>query len=145
MQEITLANGGNPRQDVEIFKHHPLDLDQLPSAWRVLAGLFRRYAHEESAAALLESCAGQLEAALRPTNDELLSLRDAAALSGYSVDHLGRLIREGRIPNCGRKGKPLVRSRDLPRRIAAMDADGTQSYDAVADARSLLVRGRARE
>lgn len=43
-----------------------------------------------------------------------LTLTDASALSGYSADHLSRLIREGKLANRGRKGKPLVRRSELP-------------------------------
>ena len=40
----------------------------------------------------------------------LLALNDAATLSGYSADHLGRLVREGTIPNAG-----TLRQRRIPR------------------------------
>ena len=36
--------------------------------------------------------------------------------SGYSADHIARLLREGKIPNSGRKAKPLIRRRDLPQK-----------------------------
>lgn len=48
--------------------------------------------------------------------DELLTLAVAAAESGYSVDHLQRLVAEGEIPNAGQKGKPRIRRADLPRK-----------------------------
>jgi hypothetical protein len=35
-------------------------------------------------------------------------------VSGYSADHLGELVREGKIPNAGRKNAPLIRRLDLP-------------------------------
>ena len=48
---------------------------------------------------------GGLEEALAAENDEVLTLQRAAAESGYSADHLGRLVREGKIPNAGRPNK----------------------------------------
>lgn len=45
-----------------------------------------------------------------------LSLRQAAAESGYHEDSLGRLVRQGKIPNVGRLHAPKIRRRDLPKR-----------------------------
>ena len=43
-----------------------------------------------------------------------MSLVDAAQVSGYSADHLGSLVRQGKLPNVGRKNAPRVRRTDLP-------------------------------
>ena len=48
--------------------------------------------------------------------DSALSLGE----SGYSEDHLGRLVRAGTLRNYGRKGAPRVRRGDLPRRAAGL-------------------------
>jgi hypothetical protein len=57
-----------------------------------------------------------LEAAERERWGAALTLQQAARECGYSVDHLSRLIRDGQIPNAGRRNKPLVLRRDLPRK-----------------------------
>lgn len=85
----------------------------LPGHWRTLAKELRRFGAEPQARAL-ESCADELTAALRSTAEELLTLRRAAEESGYSVDHVARLLREGKIPNAGEKSRPRVRRCDLP-------------------------------
>jgi hypothetical protein len=95
---------------------HPSTLADLPVLWRTLAAQQRRLG-ADSQARTLEYCADELTATIIRADDELLSLRRAAQESGYSVDHLGRLLREGRIPNSGRKAKPLIRRRDLPRKV----------------------------
>jgi hypothetical protein len=87
----------------------------LPELWRKLAVQQRRLG-ADSQARTLEYCADELTATIIGASDELLSLSRAAQESGYSVDHLGRLLREGRIPNSGRKAKPLIRRKDLPRK-----------------------------
>ena len=86
---------------------------ELPDDWRTLAAQQRRLG-ADAQARILEFCADELAAALRRGGDELLSLARAAKESGYSVDHLSRLVREGTIPNSGRPSKPLIRRADLP-------------------------------
>ena len=67
----------------------------------------------------LESCAAELEATLRERDETTLSLTEAATESGYSTDHLGRLVREGKIPNAGRPGAPRIARSILPRKTQA--------------------------
>lgn len=49
-------------------------------------------------------------------DDTVLTIAEAARLSGYSADHLRREILHGRIPNGGRKRKPGIRRADVPRK-----------------------------
>ena len=62
----------------------------------------------------LEACAAELETALRQRDETTGTLTDAASESGYSADHLGRLVRGGKIPNAGRPGAPRIARRRLP-------------------------------
>ena len=87
--------------------------ERLPEDWRQRAKELRRLALEPTARAF-EECADALEEALARLDDELLDLQQAAAESGYSADHLGRLLREKRLENAGRPNAPLVRRADLP-------------------------------
>jgi hypothetical protein len=91
----------------------------LAMRWRSKAEDLRRLA-AEAQAVTLEHCADELEEALRETEAVPLNLQQAAEQSGYSPDHLGRLIREGKIPNAGRSGAPKILRRDLPRKAAAL-------------------------
>ena len=93
--------------------HRPLAPADLPETWRSLAVLQRKM-HGLAQAAIFDLCADQLAEAFRQHADECLSLKQAAQESGYSVDHLGRLLSEGKIPNAGRRGKRLIRRRDVP-------------------------------
>ncbi len=81
--------------------------------WREKADLFRQHGHEADARTY-GVCSAELEAALRGTEEELLDLQEAARESGYSSDHLGRLVRDGKIPNSGRRN--AIKRSDLPRR-----------------------------
>ena len=93
-------------------------VEALPVTWRTQAKALRRYGGETPAVAL-ESCAAELEATLRERDETTLSLTEAARESGYSADHLGRLVRDGRIPNAGRPGAPRIARSHLPRKTQA--------------------------
>jgi hypothetical protein len=88
---------------------------ELPDQWRALAKQQRRLG-ADAQARILDVCADELTAAFLRAGDETLTLSRAAQESGYGADHLGRMVREGRIPNSGRKAKPLIRRRDLPQK-----------------------------
>ena len=95
-----------------------MSVEALPGTWRRQAKTLRRYGGEPPAVAL-ESCAAELEATLTERDETTLSLTDAARESGYSADHLGRLVRDGKIPNAGRPGAPRIARKHLPRKIEA--------------------------
>ena len=99
-------------------------VENLPGAWRKRAKELRRYGGERPAAAL-EACAAELETALRDRDETTLSLTEAARESGYTADHLGRLVRDGRIPNAGRPGVPRIARVHLPRKATAPVPDDT--------------------
>ena len=101
-------------------QHNPAP-SELPDEWRALAAQQRRLG-AESQARILDFCADELAAALARAGDELLSLARAAHESGYTADHLARMVRQGKIPNSGRKSKPLIRRRDLPKKTLKNEA-----------------------
>lgn len=92
---------------------------ELAGLWRNRAAALRRWAAAEGAAIALESAANELDEALRRNAGGLLTLAAAATESGYSVDHLGREISRGKIPNAGRRNAPRVRRSDLPKKPGA--------------------------
>ena len=99
-------------------KTKPASVEGLPADWRRQAKALRRYGGETPAVAI-ERCADDLEATLRERDETTLSLVEAARESGYTRDHLGRLVRDGKIPNAGRPGAPRIARRDLPRKAPA--------------------------
>ena len=88
--------------------------EALVAAWRDRATSLRRYAPE--AANAYEDAAGELAAILRSGGAELLSLEAAGRECGYSADHLGKLIRRGKLTDHGRRHAPKVRRDELPRK-----------------------------
>jgi hypothetical protein len=116
-------------------------LESLRTRWQARRDEFARFDATVHGARLCDELLADLDDALRRAADDLLSIRDAAALSGYSPDHLGRLLRNGTIRNAGRPHAPRIRRADLPRRPqrAGRVADVTgPRYDVSADARSLV-------
>ena len=90
-------------------------LETLAQRWRNDAGLLRQYRNIQQAE-WLEARATELERALQEQDNELLTLTAAGEASGYSADHLGRLVRQGALENLGRPNAPKVRRGDLPRK-----------------------------
>ena len=78
---------------------------------------------------------------LETESNAALTLGEAAARSGYTAGHLGRLVRQGKIPNAGQSRSPRVRVVDLPARPSAVVAERRpRKYDPGTDARSLVSR-----
>ena len=111
---------------------------ELPSVWRGEAERLRHYGAIGNAVAL-EAAAEQLDAALRADAGVRLTITRAAAESGYSADHLERLLREGSLPNAGRKHAPRIRRVDLPRKPNATSTDLT-SHRPVAISKAQIAR-----
>ena len=115
-------------------------LGGLISGWRTSAKLFRE--HEQATTAVAyERCADALEDVLAQENEAPLNLQEAAAESGYSPDHLGRLVREGQIPNSGKPGAPRVARKDLPRKLDVAPRSPRTQIDRTQIVRSAINEG----
>ena len=118
-----------------------IDPSRLPEAWRSRADDIRRFS--AAAAAAFEQAADQLERSLTEVADVLLTLQQAARESGYSPDHVRRMIREGKVPNAGRPNAPRVRRRDLPRKPQRLPSSEEPVHVQAASSRQ-VVRAVAR-
>ena len=91
-------------------------LGELVSSWQREADLLRaRYGLEELAR-LCDAHASELSVALAAAGAERLTLKQAAAESGYSTSHLRAMIASGALTNAGRKGSPRLLRQELPSR-----------------------------
>lgn len=70
----------------------------------------------EGLAQLCQRMCRELRRALEGEPMVVVTLKEASERSGYTIDHLRKLIRKGRLPNRGARGRPLVRVGDLPRK-----------------------------
>ena len=113
---------------------------QLVDRWMARRDELKRLHATVDGAILCDEVLADLEELLGDRDEKTVTLTEAAELSGYSRDHLARLVRTGRISNAGRKHRPLLQVRDLPIRPSNIArAKGTE-YDPNTDARSLRVR-----
>lgn len=87
----------------------------LISLWRKQSTLYERDG-VVSTARVLQRCADELALCLRQAGEIAVGLNEAARHSGYAPDTLGRMVRDGRLTNYGRKNAPKVRLADLPLR-----------------------------
>ncbi len=90
-------------------------VDSLASQWRDEAETLRRRG-ATAQAVVLESCAEELETALREHDLEALTLNEASQESGYSYSALQKKVASDELPNMGSKNCPRVRRGDLPRK-----------------------------
>mgnify|MGYP001461379233 CR=1 FL=1 len=113
-------------------------VEALVHAWRDRIAELRRYGAEPQAKAL-ESAADELAAALRNAAGEVLTLAQAATVSGYSRDQLRRLARKGKLRNLGRPYAPSFARADLPTKPGTLQTVPAQPI--VAGVRGRIVRG----
>lgn len=90
-------------------------LQKLAQSWRDDADLLRRRGARGEADAL-ESAACELEDALREWVTHPLTPAEAAEETGYTADHIRRLIRNEKVPNSGDDSRPKIERRHLPRK-----------------------------
>jgi hypothetical protein len=116
--------------------------EEFFAKWTDRAETLRRCSALVNGGDLCNEVLGDVRALLEDGGSDLLTLTDAATLSGYSADHLGRLVREGTVPNAGRPNAPRIRSQDLPRKPRGLAKQSPTPYDPDTDARTLLSRQR---
>ena len=113
--------------------------DEFVGKWKLEADKMRRRKVLVNGALLCDEILDDLQELLRSEQDRLLTLAQAAERSGYTVDHVGRLLRRGQLRNAGRKGSPRIRAGDLPSKPSP-HARSAGRYDPIADARDLAGR-----
>ena len=85
----------------------------LSAEWRRRAAYLDDFG-DPNTARLWHLAAAELDAALEAFDDQTLTLVEAAEVSSYTANHIGSLVRSGKLTNVGRPNAPRVRRADLP-------------------------------
>jgi hypothetical protein len=107
---------------------------ELRQRWTVRRDELRRLRAIVDGTTICEEVLSDLELI---SADEELTLKEAAARSGYSRDHLSRLIRQNKLTDVGRKHAPRLLASELPKR-SPVARPYAKAYNPEADARSLV-------
>ena len=114
---------------------------EIRDRWLARREELRKLKASVDGASLCDEVIADLEKIVADPAEKPVTVRQAAKLSGYSEDHIGRLVRDGKLANVGRKHAPRVFPSALPRRAnIALARSPRAPYNPDADARSL--RGR---
>lgn len=117
-------------------------LDGLPAAWRAKADEFAEH-HCHEVAAAYRQAADEVERELRAWDRELLTIKEAAEESGYSPEHLRRLVRDDKLQaerGKGAKSHLLVERGWLPAKTRQARGGASElgsSYNPDEDARDI--------
>ncbi len=111
-------------------------LESLAKRWQAEADTVEQRYGDRTTAKLLRTLAAELTETLREEADELLTLAEAADLSGYASDTLRHRVSNGSIPNSGEPGRPRIRRGDVPTKPGT--SNGTSDDEAEAAALSIL-------
>jgi hypothetical protein len=84
--------------------------------WSTLRDEWSRRGFSAPVGPIVAELLADLQAVERDEGAELLNLTQAALRSGFSPDTLGKLVRQGKLANLGRRNAPRVRAADLPRK-----------------------------
>jgi hypothetical protein len=112
------------------FLHPVTDfVRSLSIAWEREEALLRRRGLVESADHLA-SLTEELRKEASEWVDQPLTLAEAAERSGLSYSTLQHMVADGTVANAGEKGRPRVRRKDLPRKVAPSAAGMSRTNDA---------------
>jgi excisionase family DNA binding protein len=114
--------------------------DELRLRWSARRAEWHQVRAFVDGASVCEQVLADLEYLWHGEDEAELTLEEASNLSGYSEDHLRRLVRENRLPSLRRGRRLFFRAGDLPRKSNRIDRHGTEAYDPIADARQVAAR-----
>jgi hypothetical protein len=91
-----------------------MSLAELIARWQRRRVEFAEFGVSLDGTKLADAVLADLAALDRDLHASAVTLKEASALGGYSVDHLQRLVAAGQLENVGRKGRPRIRQSDVP-------------------------------
>ena len=138
--ELETGNGNSGSWDRSPAFEAADPIRALVPQWSAVAKQLRYRGAEEGLARAYEVCAHELELALASRDNRLLSISEAAALTGRHRDTIGKAVAKGSLTNHGGGNRPRLLYAEVvalfPQQSVAR-ADGI-SYDGSVDARAFL-------
>jgi len=113
-------------------------LSELVAKWSTRRDEYRRLSVMVDGARLCEEVIADIRLLIKTQGETVLSLSGAAEISGYSREHLGRLVKDGKLANVGQPGAPKVRRIDLPMKRGTLPGQGLTSHIAGASKRQTV-------
>ena len=110
----------------------------LVERWSLRRDEFRRFASLVDGGRLCEEVLADLRRLDAAGDEAVLTLSQAALCSGYSREHLGRMLRQGKIPNAGRLNAPKIRLRDMPLKAGYLPQGGVEGQIGIASKRQIV-------
>lgn len=111
-----------------LAKGRPTRLDEIVARWETRRNEGESLGSTVTLANVAAAVLADLALLRSDADAETVTLAEGARRSGYSADHLQRLVADGKIPNVGRKGRPRIRVVDLPKKpgrgLRAVSEDG---------------------
>ena len=119
-----------------------IPIARLPQQFRGNARAAQRLAGSEAAAHVWEAAAVEVEQRLREAFVEPLTLEAAALESGYTRNHLRRILRDKKLPNSGTDADPRILRMHLPRKPGfGVDAGTIQPASSRVQAARAVIEG----
>ncbi len=113
----------------------------LIARWENRRSEFEKLHAQVDGARLVEQFLKDLDAIAG--EEPTIKLVQASERTGYSADHLARLIKSGKLTNYGREGAPRVKVSECPQKASVAHGD-SRAYNADTDALSLVGSRRNR-
>ncbi len=114
--------------------------DEFVVRWRTRSEELARFGAQVDGARLCGEVLNDFELVCQGEDDAELTLDEAAEESGYSSDHLRRLVRDKKLQAYKRGRRLFFRRASLPKKPVKVDAPRIGAYDPIADARRVATQ-----
>lgn len=91
-----------------------MTLADLIARWESRGADLARLRASVDAETIVAEFVADLTALDRVESVDVVTLREASRIGGYSVDRLQHLVANGQLKNAGQKGRPRIRRADIP-------------------------------
>ena len=122
------------------YNNREMTYDNLLDKYGRLASEYARFSALVNASSIFMEVLQDLRTFKAAEDAAELDLSAAACVTGYSGDHLRRLVRTGRLRASKRGGKLFFSTGDLPSKPRKVDEALGVAYDPVADARQVAAQ-----